>query len=628
MATVSIAPFAVPQFFSNTGEALSGGTVETYLAGTSTPEATYSDNGSTTNATTITLNSAGRPHSGGTLVDIRLDITKSYKFILKDTDGNTIRTVDNILGGLPAASVGASQIADGSITAAKLSDTQSALEAITSKLEFLQTGTGAEYRNLDAKVGEFVSILDFIPESKHAGILAGSNTDDLSSYYTAALDAHDNIWFPKGTYHGHLDMSARRGKTIRGAGRDVTVLKNYGATNVITLDNTSSDCKMNHFSDFRIINRDEATYTSADGVYCTGNGTNENDFHIFARIEIVNMRYGFHYDKRAVWHSFEDVHVYSCVDGFHVDTDDNISAFGFRQVRFGQNTGYGMYIEKAAGDLLSSWTFDDVTLEKNGLNGLRVSGAASGIGGWVINGLYCEENTTSIAASGTSPRKANVYIDAAYCVGITMNSPQLFGTPSGDQVDWHIYMDSTCTNASGVILAARWGVTAAVGAYTLTQFMTVIGDFGTVGSSVAPRGSQNFIMSDITGSSTSWTPALSFGGGSTGLTYGTQEGRYVRHGNILFFWFYIALSAKGSSTGAATITGLPVASLNVTNLFQPITVTGDQFAATVDGFTARVAANSQTITLLRFFDGVHTALADTDFGNSTAIAGHGTIVLL
>ena len=107
MATVSIAPFAVPQFFDTTGAPASGGTLETYLAGTSTPEATYSDNGSTTNATTITLNSAGRPHSGGTLVDIRLDITKSYKFILKDTDGNTIRTVDNILGGLPAASVGA-----------------------------------------------------------------------------------------------------------------------------------------------------------------------------------------------------------------------------------------------------------------------------------------------------------------------------------------------------------------------------------------------------------------------------------------------------------------------------------------------------------------------------------------
>lgn len=57
----------------------------------------------------------------------------------------------------------------------------------------------------------------------------------------------------------------------------------------------------------------------------------------------------------------------------------------------------------------------------------------------------------------------------------------------------------------------------------------------------------------------SFTPALAFGGGSTGLTYTTQVGKYWRVGSIIFFSLFIKINAVGSSTGDATITltGLP-----------------------------------------------------------------------
>lgn len=54
-----------------------------------------------------------------------------------------------------------------------------------------------------------------------------------------------------------------------------------------------------------------------------------------------------------------------------------------------------------------------------------------------------------------------------------------------------------------------------------------------------------------------WTPALTFGGASTGITYTTQHGLYTRVGDLVFLECDIRLSSKGSATGNAVITGLP-----------------------------------------------------------------------
>jgi predicted NAD-dependent protein-ADP-ribosyltransferase YbiA (DUF1768 family) len=54
-----------------------------------------------------------------------------------------------------------------------------------------------------------------------------------------------------------------------------------------------------------------------------------------------------------------------------------------------------------------------------------------------------------------------------------------------------------------------------------------------------------------------FTPVLNFAGGTTGITYTTQAGRYTKIGRIVSVSIYILLSSKGSSTGAAGISGLP-----------------------------------------------------------------------
>lgn len=60
-----------------------------------------------------------------------------------------------------------------------------------------------------------------------------------------------------------------------------------------------------------------------------------------------------------------------------------------------------------------------------------------------------------------------------------------------------------------------------------------------------------------------WTPTLAFGGGSTGITYDTRAGTYTRVGRTVTFRFEITLTNKGSSTGAAEITGLPFSAANL-----------------------------------------------------------------
>ena len=54
-----------------------------------------------------------------------------------------------------------------------------------------------------------------------------------------------------------------------------------------------------------------------------------------------------------------------------------------------------------------------------------------------------------------------------------------------------------------------------------------------------------------------WTPSVKFDGNSTGMVYSVRNGNYTRIGRQVTLNFNIQLNNKGSSTGTATIEGLP-----------------------------------------------------------------------
>jgi len=82
-------PTLKQKYFAANGTVLAGGKIYSYIAGTSTPLATYTDaGGGTPNANPVTLDSNGE-------ANIWIS-NASYKFVVKDSLLNTIYTVDNV----------------------------------------------------------------------------------------------------------------------------------------------------------------------------------------------------------------------------------------------------------------------------------------------------------------------------------------------------------------------------------------------------------------------------------------------------------------------------------------------------------------------------------------------------
>jgi hypothetical protein len=64
-----------------------------------------------------------------------------------------------------------------------------------------------------------------------------------------------------------------------------------------------------------------------------------------------------------------------------------------------------------------------------------------------------------------------------------------------------------------------------------------------------------------------WTPSITFGAASVGMTYGYQIGRYTKVGNQVTIFMYIQLTNKGTSTGNLDINGLPFANANIGSFY-------------------------------------------------------------
>lgn len=93
--TVNLSCFAGvgQQFFDNTGVPLAGGLIYSYLAGTTTPAATYTTSaGTIAHTNPIVLDSAGRVPSG----EIWVTPDQLYKYVVKTASGTLLNTYDNI----------------------------------------------------------------------------------------------------------------------------------------------------------------------------------------------------------------------------------------------------------------------------------------------------------------------------------------------------------------------------------------------------------------------------------------------------------------------------------------------------------------------------------------------------
>jgi hypothetical protein len=116
-----------------------------------------------------------------------------------------------------------------------------------------------------------------------------------------------------------------------------------------------------------------------------------------------------------------------------------------------------------------------------------------------------------------------------------------------------------------------------------------------------------------------WTMGVSFGGASVGVTYADRTGTYTKIGRQVTVNGYLNLTNKGSSTGSATITGLPFA---IPNLVQNYS-TANVFLVSItfaNQFQAIGAINSTSISLEEITVlGTNSTITDADFANGSQI---------
>jgi hypothetical protein len=116
-----------------------------------------------------------------------------------------------------------------------------------------------------------------------------------------------------------------------------------------------------------------------------------------------------------------------------------------------------------------------------------------------------------------------------------------------------------------------------------------------------------------------WTMGVSFGGASVGATYVNNQGRYTKIGRQVNAMGYMAFSSKGSSTGDATLTGLPFTSGAFAAGITPVTLRLENitFTNAFQGFldTSRTSIDLGEVTIL----GVTSNLTNADFSNNSVI---------
>lgn len=348
---VVISPFAGvgTQFFDSNGDPLSGGKIYTYLAGTTTPLATYTSSAGTTPlANPIILDAAGRVATG----EIWLSDGFMYKFVLKDANDVTIATYDNVPG-INASYVNYTisqeiQTATAGQTVFTLTTMQ--YQPGTNNLSVFvdginQYGPGAQYAytetspsvvtfntglnlgeevkfttaqlnsssaadstqisytapystavatNVNAKLGQYVSVKDF-------GAVGNGTVDDTAAIQ-AAIDAVKTsygaaVYFPPGRYKITSSIKVPT-KTISlyGSGADTSIIEALSCDGIeITVPSTDRDTQF--FQDFSLIGAPGSTanWTAITSTLPSGgtSGTDSRDGLHFLRLKLYNWNKGF-----------------------------------------------------------------------------------------------------------------------------------------------------------------------------------------------------------------------------------------------------------------------------------------------------------------------------------------------
>lgn len=623
---MNLSPLPVLRFYSNIGLPLVGGKLFTYVAGTSTKIATYTDSsGGTPNTNPIILNYRGE-------CNVWLDPTLAYKFVLSpatDTDPptNPIWSVDNISGPVSISTL-----------------TQQFLGQIIyplSTAEILAGITPTFYIYPPLNVKRYGALGNFDAST-------GSGNDDRTAFVSAVKVAMKcvggaEILVPFGNYYmgtgaeafnsvtnpataqvpigvGDTPGSATN-ITIRGAGAAIFVGKSgqswaiYCAQNVrITglwfYGYTGGVLGAGRENDAPLIISNQSYNVQIDGCYFTnslgdcitiyGDRANVNTGYYSRNITIshcvLKNRYG--NGTPSVSGGTMSRHAISAIDVVGLDVHDN-NIYGAIDLEPNFNYEHIQNVDVHDNEFLSG----NVTAQSVIGTAFWFDETVNLTGGSVIPQAVALTSVSSPTATNVVVRNNN------FEYGIVSFGPDPL---TMDLVEGNVFVQGQIVTSSPGVAVTRTKITDNIALSQITaetifvKLNSLIGQSMVRGNCALNGGWSNCVNSTVGGtgdnggnyfadnfaegvaalgfnlvaSSTpggtpdvvSWTPVLTYATpGDLNVVYSAQVGRALRIGRQVWLFFRIITSTftHTTSAGALQITGVPYTSANITGVDPP-----------------------------------------------------------
>lgn len=123
-----------------------------------------------------------------------------------------------------------------------------------------------------------------------------------------------------------------------------------------------------------------------------------------------------------------------------------------------------------------------------------------------------------------------------------------------------------------------------------------------------------------------FSPGITFGGASVGITYSNQVGLYRKYLGYYEFNIYINLSSKGSSTGVLLMVNMPYNSSSVSNSFQGPSINLARNITFGDWIGSYVNVNTTQLVVQKMTSGgAEASITDADMTNTSALILTGII---
>jgi hypothetical protein len=575
MATVGLAPIMNGwQGFTPTGLPLSSGTINTYQAGTTTPQATYTTSaGTIANANPIVLGPDGRPPQ-----EIWLLAGQAYKFVLSDSLGNLIGTYDNIVGTPPISATWYQALA--------AATTQAALSFIY----YLAGYTGGVIRTLQGKFGDTLSVKDF-------GAVGDGVADDTAAIQACVNAGH--TYFPAGDYKISSTILIPSNRQVSGDGYASHI---FGSTSFVSTNMTWAGGVLPvAFGNSNIVLSGANTNIEIFNLYldwtaakATGNPSIQAGHLIHMRnttgcnVHHCYFRKGDNstaYTMSSNWQVTNNVTYEStetCYDTWENSFDGLIA----------NNTGYTIFGEGmlATGD--TSLNAPGIVYNISFLNNIMVGGGTANdtVGVWLQSGSNATSSCHNcrvignyfigyqygVRATGGGHHVisdnhvydcsiAGIHLSyevLTYASKASVVSNNVIEISGGSGGGFPIFLQG---NASNNIISGN----RVIGSYASSATYSLNLDTATIGNVVSDNlmdaGSSGIIIdqgtSNIVGYPQDYiegpfTPYFTFGGSNT-ATYSLQSGTFTKIGRTCFVTVNITITAKGAATGVWLIQGLP-----------------------------------------------------------------------